>query len=42
MVHKNFMKTSQIAMLSALGVSALIVITLVGLGPGRDPQYGVR
>ena len=34
MSHKNSMKKSQIAMLSALGVSALIVIALVGLGRG--------
>ena len=38
MSHKKIMKTSQVAMLSALGVSALIVITLVGLGWGAIPD----
>ena len=38
MSHRKFMKKSQIAMLSALGVSALIVIALVGLVWGAIPQ----
>ncbi len=38
MSHRKFMKKSQIAMLSALGVSTLIVIALVGLVWGAIPH----
>ena len=47
MSHKKNMEMSQIALLSALGVFALIVITLVGLGRSAIPhsestEFGVR